>query len=62
MTILSFRIQTIVFGHTNKHVHVATDHHDMVLAICGVSHEEPVDYMDCPVASRWVLVRHTLPG
>lgn len=28
-----------------------------VLASCGMRHEESVEFAECPVASRWVLLR-----
>lgn len=28
-----------------------------VVAACGLRHEESVEFAECPVASRWVLLR-----
>lgn len=27
------------------------------VAECGIDHGEEMEYMDCPVASRWTIVR-----
>lgn len=42
----------------NKRPRLGTSRADVkILDTCGIVHGERFDYMDCPVASRWTLIR-----
>lgn len=60
MRVLSFRIFNNAAGYTVGFTHRAegwVDGRPHTFAECGITHDESTDYMDCPVASRWTLLR-----